>query len=223
MTQSVNQKTGANFKNPDDVLILRGQATSVVDKNKSKSASSVAGISLLDISQSHHFTVTIEGFTTYKTPDNNFSQFLPVKSMNYNYLSYENMSIPLSIFGDFPLLNKKRVTTITLACYDLDDNKLEHELKAWENDCFPKGRYVAYMEDIVRKLIYRGYDVKGKETLKREIFVIPTGNVGVSRDYSANDAKIITFSLVCVGDGSTCATGSGKVVLPGQKIFDVLK
>lgn len=217
---------GVNFTNPDDLKVMSA-GVSITDNSGSSNIKAPAkeGISFLNLAQSHHFTIQIEKFNMsyFKTPEGTFSEFLPVKSMNYNYVSYENMSIPLSIFGDFPLLNKKRVTTIALTCYDLDDNKLEHELKSWENACFPKGRYVAYMEDIVRKLTYRGYDVKGKETLKHDIYVIPTGNVGVSRDYSANDAKLLVFSLVCVGDGSTCATGSGKVVLPNQKISDVLR
>jgi hypothetical protein len=120
------------------------------------------------------------------------------------------MNIPLAIFGDFPLLNKKRVSTIDLSCYDFDSNKLEYELYKWENQCFPKGRFVAYMDEIARKFTYRGYSVEGIETLTYEVYVIPSGNVSVSRDYSANEAKMVNFSLVVVGDGQTCASGSGK-------------
>ena len=224
---------------PNDLAILDGKTPENTGTTVAK-APSKDGISFLDLAQSHHFTVCIKGLSMsgFKTQGGTFSEFLPVKSMNFNYVSYENMSIPLSIFGDFPLLNKKRVTTIALTCYDLDNNKLEHELKEWENACFPKGRYVAYMEDIVKQLTYKGYDVKGKETLKHDLFVIPSGNVSVSRDYSSNDAKMVSFSLVCVGDGSTCATGNGKmfipeselskiqaqtqrVILPGQRLTDV--
>jgi hypothetical protein len=120
------------------------------------------------------------------------------------------MSVPVAIFGDFPLLNKKRVSTIDLSCYDYDNNKLEYELRKWEAQCFPKGRFVAYMEDIAREFRYRGYSVEGKLTLEYKVFVIPAGNVSVSRDYSANEAKMVNFSLVVVGDGRTCATGDGK-------------
>ena len=169
-------------------------------------------ILLEDIAQSHHFTIHLDGFSMskFKLPDGTYSEFLPVKSMNINYVSYENMSIPVSIFGDFPLLNKKRVTTIGLSCFDMDSNLLERELRTWENRCFPKGRFVAYMDDIARKLTYKGYNVKGKQTLDYYWYVIPTGNVTVSRDYSTNDAKLVNFSLVCVGDGSTCATGNSS-------------
>jgi hypothetical protein len=107
-------------------------------------------------------------------------------------------------------LNKKRVSTIDLSCYDKDNNKLEYELRQWEAQCFPKGRYVAYMSDIAREFRYRGYNVKGQQTLEYRVFVIPAGNVSVSRDYSANDAKMVNFSLVVVGDGQTCASGDGK-------------
>lgn len=209
----VSQEAQDTFKmraNRDDDITLNRQVIS--DK-----------MFLQDIAQSHHFTVQLEGFDMLKTPGATFSEFLPVKSMNFNYTSYENMSIPVSIFGDFPLLNKKRVSTIALTCFDLDDNRLERELQNWEYMCFPKGRYVAYMNDIVRKFTYKGYDVKGKETLSFYFYTIPSGNVTVGRDYSANEAKLVTFSLVCVGDGITCATGAGKgdivrTVNPGEKI-----
>ena len=171
---------------------------------------------MLDIAQSHHFTVQLDGFTMYTTPAGTFSKFLPVKSLNYTYTSYENMSVPLAIFGDFPLLNRKRVSTLSLTCFDTDDNKLEHELRNWENMCFPNGRFVAYMEDIVRKFVYRGYNVKGKETYNASFFVMPSGNIATSRDYSANDAKLINFNLVCVGDGETCSTGISRKVQPVQ-------
>lgn len=179
------------------------------------------GIWLMDIAQSHHYTVQIsnmEGMSSLKTPKGSFSEFLPVKTMNLKYTSYENMSIPVAIFGDFPLLNKKRVSTIDLSCYDFDNNKLEYELRRWEAQCFPKGRYVAYMDDIAREFIYRGYSVEGRKTLEYRVFVIPSGNVTVSRDYSANEAKMLNFSLVVVGDGRTCAQGEGKT--PGVIVED---
>lgn len=172
------------------------------------------GLFLTDIAQAHHFTVSIEGFnmSNFTVPSGVYTNFLPVKNINLSYVSYESMSIPVSIFGDFPLLSKKRVSTISLVCYDTDDNKLEHELLKWENECFPKGRFVAYMEDIVRKFTYKGFDVKGKETFTISFYVIPSGSVSVSRDYSNNDAKLINFSVICVGDGSTSATGNGKLM-----------
>ena len=171
------------------------------------------GILLMDIAQSHHYTVTISEMSMSKlrTPNGTFSEFLPVKSMNLRYTSYENMSIPVAIFGDFPLLNKKRVSTIDLVCYDYDNSKLEYELREWEAGCFPKGRFVAYMDDIAREFIYRGYGVDGRKTLEYRVFVIPSGNVSVSRDYSANDAKLLNFSLVVVGDGRTCASGTSNL------------
>lgn len=172
---------------------------------------------LIDIAQSHHYTVQLlrnnindMSMSHLKTPRKSFSEFLPVKTMNLKYTSYENMSIPLAIFGDFPLLNKKRVSTIDLSCFDTDNNKLEYELRVWESQCFPKGRFVAYMDDIAREFVYRGYNVKGQETLTYRVYVIPAGNVTVSRDYSANEAKMVNFSLVVVGDGQTCASGNGK-------------
>ena len=180
-------------------------------KSPSKSEVVDAGIWALDIAQSHHFTVKLQGFKSYHTPEKSFSEFLPVKSIQLNYASYENMSIPLAIFGDFPLLSKKRVSTISITCYDEDSNIIERQLRGWINSCFIKGRYVAYMSDIARKFQYIGYNVKGTITLGPVgMYVIPTGNISISRDYSANDAKLLNFSLICVGDGVTCQVGNGK-------------
>lgn len=176
----------------------------------------------IDIAQSHHFTIEIKdapghqsgsgNLLSYRTPNDIYSKFLPVKSMSLTYSSYENMSIPVSIFGDFPLLQRRRVETINLTCYDEDTHQLEHNLHLWSNECFPMGKYVAYMDDIVKELIYRGYTVDGRESLYIRRFVIPTGQIYVARDYSENEAKMITFSLACVGDGSTCATGTPSQV-----------
>lgn len=214
-TDTYDGPTGVNIVNSEDGLILKGGVSE--NRVKYTSPEITDATLLLDIAQSHHFTVHIEGFnksTNYKiasSPLTNKVGFLPVKAISLKYTSYENMSIPVAIFGDFPLLNRKRVSTIDLTCYDTDDNKLEYELRQWESMCFPKGRFVAYMEDIARKLTYRGYNVKGEENLIYEVYVIPSGNVSVSRDYSANEAKILNFSVVVVGDGRTCATGDGKV------------
>jgi hypothetical protein len=228
-------KTGVQYKNLQTKSILDG-ASQGAGGASNANAGSIYGkttpipaeVFLRDVAQSHHFTVKLgEGkdFTMYKTPYGTFSPFLPVKNINLNYTSYENMSIPLAIFGDFPLLSRKRVSTISLTCYDTDNNKLEHELRAWEASCFPLGKYAAYMEDIAKKFEYSGYNTKGQRTLVYSVYVIPSGNVSISRDYSNNDAKMISFSLVCVGDGTTCATGKSSnttgdytpKIIPGVK------
>lgn len=188
----------------------------------SSSGSSNDGGWAIDIAQSHHFTVEIRdasnhrsqsgNLLSYKTPNNVYSNFLPVKSMSLSYPSYENMNISLSIFGDFPLLMRRRVETITLVCYDEDTSPLEKNLQVWNEECFPQGKYVAYMDNIVKELIYRGYTVDGRESMHVRRFVIPAGQVMVNRDYSENEAKMITFSLACVGDGNTCATGSPSAI-----------
>lgn len=204
--------TGVNYINSATQQILQGNVEKS-DRTQLVSTPDSDGLFVQDIAQSHHYTVQLSGMSMskFKTPGGTFSKFLPVKNMSLKYTSYENMSIPLTIFGDFPLLNKKRVSTIDLTCYDLDSSKLEYELRLWESQCFPKGRFVAYMSDIARKFEYRGYNVKGQESLYYKVWVIPSGNVTVSRDYSANEAKMINFSLVVVGDGQTCSSGNGKV------------
>ena len=204
---------GWHYVDPNVENILNNNGS----KPKEVSPQISDGLFLRDIAQSHHFTIHLSGIndtmmsmSELQTPNKTFSNFLPVKSMSLKYTSYENMSIPVAIFGDFPLLNKKRVSTIDLSCYDFDSNKLEYELRVWEAQCFPQGKYVAYLSDIAREFVYRGYSVEGKETLTYRVYVIPAGNVTVSRDYSANEAKMVNFSLVVVGDGQTCASGRGK-------------
>lgn len=193
-----------------------GSGSGIYTGSGISSAPSVDGISELDIAQSHHFTIELAGFTHYRTPKKSFTKFLPVKSINLIHTSYESMTIPLAIFGDFPLLNRKRLTAISLTCFDMDNNKLEKELMAWESQCFPKEKFVAYMEDIARELIYRGYNVKGQQTIERRVYVIPSGGVSVPRDYSANDAKLISFNVIAVGNGVSSASGSGGGINGGD-------
>lgn len=174
----------------------------------------------LDIAQSHHFTITLQGFTHYRAPGKSFGNFLPVKNISLDYTRYENLSIPVAIFGNFPILNKKGMTSINLTCYDMDDNRLERELSGWEASCFPKNKFVGYMSQIARELIYTGYNVKGKKTLEKRMFVIPAGGVMVSRDYAANDAKMVNFSVIAVGNGTDSSAGArGETVEPQGKEF----
>jgi hypothetical protein len=172
-----------------------------------------------DIAQSHFFTVQIfndkNGAGIHDangTPFNfcsgegTYKNYIPVKSMNFNYTAYDNMSIPLGIFGDFPLLHRKKVTSISFSCYDIDQDAIEKAVKYWEQQCFPKGLYVAYLEDIAAKLSYTSYDVKGRENFTRILYVIPAGSVSVNRSYEENAAKMVNFSVVAVGSPGASAT-----------------
>lgn len=207
---------GFSWEGPE-INMLNPEAFSIRVEKNPMSEPVANDIWLLDIAQSHHFTLKVDGLQSYNTPNGSFSEFLPVKSIQLNQTSYENMSVPIAVFGDFPLLNRKRVSTVSVTCYDDDNNTIEKQLRSWENSCFPNQRYVAYMEDIVRKMYYTGYNVKGEKTLGPiKMSVIPSGNISVSRDYSANDAKLLTFTLVCVGNGVQCQKGSGKAPQGGK-------
>lgn len=166
-----------------------------------------------DIAQSHFFTVQIYsprnngvGLHDEKGEPFNFSSgqgtyknFIPLKSMNFNYTSYDNMNIPFGIFGDLPILHKKKVTSISFSCYDIDQDAIEKALRYWEQQCFPGGMYVAYLEDVAAELKYTSYDVKGRENFTRVLQVIPASTVSVSRSYEENAAKLLNFSVVAVG------------------------
>lgn len=175
----------------------------------------------IDIAQSHHFTVQLSGVTKFQSPENTLGGvYLPVKSIQLTYSSYENMSIPVGIFGDFPLLNRKRVSTIQITCYDRDTDIIERELRNWESSCFPKNKFVAYLTNIVKEFTYKSFDVKGKLNTTVKMYVIPSGNLSVSRDYSNNDAKMLTFSLVCVGNGWSTQAGASKPRIQAKKFTE---
>ena len=105
-----------------------------------------------DIAQSHFFTVQIYGVNeqgqgtgihylngspiAFASGEGVYNDYIPIKSMNFNYTSYDNMSIPLGIFGDFPLLHRKKVTSISFSCYDTDQDIIEKALTYWEQQCF---------------------------------------------------------------------------------------
>ena len=167
-----------------------------------------------DIAQSHFFTVQIyrnEGgkvsgiHDIYGNPisfasgEGVYQDYIPIKSMNFNYVSYENMNIPLGIFGDFPLLHKRKVTSISFTCFDTDQDIMEKALHYWEEQCFPGDNYVAYLDDIAATLTYTSYDVMGHKNFQRLLTVIPASSVSVSRSYEENAAKILNFSVAVVG------------------------
>ena len=170
-----------------------------------------------DVAQSHFFTVQIsqlidkKGNTfSFASGRGTYKDYVPIKSMNLTYTSYDNMSVPFGIFGDLPLLHKKKVSTISFSCYDIDQDVIEMAVRAWENRCFPEGRYVAYLDDIKALFSYRSYDVKGKLNFEKRFYVIPASSVSVSRSYEENSAKMINFSLAVVGMPSASAnSGDG--------------
>lgn len=186
--------------------------------------SDLAPLEYWDIAQSHFFTVEISNNVTgaglhdgagvpfrFASGKGTYKNYVPLKTMNFNYTSYENMSIPFGIFGDFPLLHRKKVTTISFSCYDIDQDSIEKALRNWEQECFPEGLYVAYMADVTATLKYVSYDVKGKMNFTRYLEVIPASSVSVSRSYEENGAKMLNFSVVAVGSsGANAISGEGS-------------
>ena len=187
-----------------------------------------------DIAQSHFFTVQIYGANSlneatglhdlhgnpisFASGRGTYANYLPIKSMNFNYTSYDNMNIPMGIFGDLPLLYKKKVTSISFTCYDTDQDIVEKAVHYWEHQCFPGGNYVAYLDDIAATLRYTSFDVCGNMNFYRQLEVIPASSVSVSRSYEENGAKLVNFSVVAVGaQYSSGATGeNNKVYYKGK-------
>ena len=182
----------------------------------------------LDMAQSRYFTLTISKLTFNGKPiqfklgtpivtkgalPNKFDDFFPVKNISVSFTSYNNMSIPFSIFGNLPILHKKSVAKITVNAYDLDDDRVERAVQAWEKECFPDSNYVAYLDDVKAQFVYKSYDVKGKQNYSKTLYVIPADNVSVSRSYDDNNEKIVSFSIVAVGEPGASSRGS-KVSKP---------
>ena len=148
--------------------------------------------------------------------------------MNFNETSYENMNVPFGIFGDFPLLHRKKVTTISFSCYDIDQDSIELALRKWEESCFPQATYVAFLDDVAAELTYSSYDVKGKKNFERTLYVIPANSVSVSRSYEENGPKLLNFSVVAVGAVGASATaalqgadkgGDGRYKVEKQEVY----
>lgn len=153
---------------------------------------------LQDISQSHHFTVTISKIPV-EFPTRKFGNFLPVKNISYSEITYENMSIPAGIFGNFPILHKKQVGNINLVLYDLANDSLEAKIRQWEAECFPKGRYVNFLSNIAAEFVYKSFTTTGKLNKAICLYVIPASSYTVSRSYEENNAKLINLSFAVVG------------------------
>lgn len=152
-----------------------------------------------DISQSHHFRINIDDKIPIRFNSDKFGQFLPVKSINFDEITFESLTIPVGIFGDFPIMQRRRLGRFSLTLYDTTEDKIEEALQKWENDCFPQGKYVNYLSEIVGKMKYASYTVEGKLNSELVFYVLPTDAHRISRDYEANAAKLIQFSLVIVG------------------------
>lgn len=168
-----------------------------------------SGLWKMDIAQERYFTVQLSTpseitsnakFSHYKLPGGTYSDFLPVYSIDFKYLSVDNLTIPLIMFGDFPLINKRRVGTINMTCYDDDKDTFERALRVWaENECFV-GTRVRYLSKMYKEFTYKSFNVAGKLNFTRRLLVIPVGDIGVHRSYEANNAKLVSFSLAVVGD-----------------------
>lgn len=206
----------------ESTKLLTGGIKKEEDLSKKTSGTGNDMIDYWDIAQSHFFTVQIYS-SNNGTPtglhDNNgapfsfasghgtYQDYIPIKTMNFNYTSYDNLNIPFGIFGDFPLLHKKKVTSISFSCYDIDQDAIEKALRYWEQQCFPQGKYVAYLDDVKATLKYTSYDVKGRHNFTRVLDVIPAQSVSVSRSYEENGAKMLNFSVVAVGAPGASAAG----------------
>ena len=233
ISNAINANINPSGNNPvvQGEITYTGEASSKffdigIEKREdlSKKTSGVGNdiIDYWDIAQSHFFTVQIYSGSgrnatglhdingspfSFASGKGTYQNYIPIKSMNFNYTTYDNLNIPFGIFGDFPLLHRKKVTSISFTCYDMDDDRIEKALKYWEQQCFPQGKYVAYLDEVKATLKYTSYDVKGKRNFTRVLDVIPAQSVSVSRSYEENGAKMLSFSVVAVGAPGASVVG----------------
>lgn len=175
---------------------------------------------LQDISQSHHFTVTLSKIRV-EFPTQAFGNFLPVKNISYAEISYDNLSIPVGIFANMPLLHRRQVGTINLVLYDTATDDIQEQIRNWEAECFPKGKYVNFLSNIAAELKYNSYSVTGKLNKSLSLYVVPTGSTTTSRSYEENGAKLINLSLTVVGFKGNITQGeasSGGGIKPAKNI-----
>ena len=168
-----------------------------------------------DISQSHHFTVKMSKIKV-EFPTATLGNFLPVKNISYSEITFDNLSIPTGIFGTFPITHKKHVGSINLVLYDTADDKIQAQIRKWEEECFPKGKYVNFLSNIVSEFTYNSYDTTGKLNKSLVLYVIPANSVTTSRSYEENNAKLINLSLTVVGfkgniEGGMTTSGGGDM------------
>jgi hypothetical protein len=157
---------------------------------------------LEDISQAHHFKIRIGKIPiNYNHPA--FGKFLPVKSANFNYVNFDNLTLSVGIYGGLPIMKRRSVGRLSLNIYDNHRDEIEREIKNWIAECFPLGKYVNYLECMASKMEYWSYQVTGKANQNNPYVytVIPSDSYNVSRSYEENNAKIINFAVTVVGEG----------------------
>lgn len=179
-----------------------------------------------DIAQSHHFKIKIDRIPIEFT-SKAFGSFLPVKSISFDEVTFEHLTIPVGIFGDFPVMHRRKMGRFSLTLYDTADDKIEHALQDWENKCFPQGKYVSYLSEMVGTMKYASYSVEGKLNKELALLVIPADSHKISRSYDENSAKLITIGLVIVGvvgaitSGVSSSKGKGETLLSGDNVTPV--
>lgn len=202
--------TNDNLKVGSDGQIYQLNASVAYNRAADQDPYVALTYALQDISQSHHFKINLSKIKV-EYYAKAFGYFLPVKNISYNEITFENMSIPVGIFGNFPLMHKRHVGTINLTLYDRDTDNIEQQIRNWEAECFPRGKYVNYISEIVGELKYASYTVTGKLNQSLTLYVIPTGSVTINRSYEENNAKLLQLSLAIVGFQGDMNMGLGVV------------
>lgn len=189
-------------------------------------------IFLTDIAQSRFFTIVLEKLkfdgepikfkfpkptgTEYVGKPYIYEDFLPVKNIGINFTSYDNLSVPFNVFSNLPILHKKGLPSISINCYDVLGDIVERAVQVWEAECFPNSKYVAYLSEVASKFTYVSYNVSGKVSYTKTLYVIPTGGVSVNRGYDDNSEKVVSFNVVAVGEPGASSTGSSGGVTIGD-------
>lgn len=185
--------------------VLTGNVSTTVNSSSSNTLSQIT------MAQSSYFKISIDKLNNpamksstllknYSENTSGVGSFLPIKSVSFTPVSLETLSIPLGVFGDMSIVNRKKIGRLSITLLDTNDNFYEKKLASWYKICVPnENGYVGYLEDMVSDMTYISYSTTGLPEYSMNLEVMLAEDISISRDYDANELKAITFNVVVVG------------------------
>jgi hypothetical protein len=153
--------------------------------------------SALDMAQSRYFTVEIEGMGL---PLSKNGLIMPVQNITYTIQGIDSLSLSLGIFKDIPIPNGIRVPRISLSLLDDDKDTIQSQFKEWLKLYMPDMGTVGYLSSLVKKMTYKSYGVDGTLNTNASFIadIMLDSEFNTTRDYSANDLKIMEAQVIIV-------------------------
>lgn len=125
--------------------------------------------------------------------------FMPLKSLNYSQGSIETMSIACGAFSDLALPFRKKCPTLAVEMYDHRSDFFEMKLREWHTMSVVTDGFVPILESITKKVTIKSWATNGECNSTQTCDCLLADDISVTRDYSSNDLKTISFKLIVVG------------------------